>query len=165
MKKLLVMVSMLFLGALARAGVPIDQSPTNYQGPYWDSTLYISSVAASGQSLVSTFTAVTKGQSGYTASARICLTKLILQMTTGTTFYLIDGSLTAGTTIQTIFGAGLGSSGTNTLVLTEDHLGPLCGTAGNALTLNMPAPSSATVNNLYDAEGFVYFPPNLNAGR
>jgi hypothetical protein len=145
----------------AHAATPLDQAGQNAQGPYWNTTLLASSAPASSFNATIIFPALTKSSGGQTINARNCLTRLVLQMSVGTTFYLLDG----GTTDYVIYGFGLGTSGTNTLNLAEDHLGPLCGTAGNTMTLSMPAPGANTPDNVINAEGYTFAGYTNNAAQ
>ena len=169
MKKILASIGFAFLllGALSvvKAGTPLDQGMLQFQGPYSNSNIYVSTIVASGVAAnTNSFPALSAKNTGG-PSGRNCITKEILQLSVGTTFYLIDGALNGGTTIQTILGSDLAASGSNTLVLSEDHLGPLCGTAGNAMYFFVPAPAAATVTNSFSIEGYTYYAPFQNSGQ
>jgi hypothetical protein len=153
MKRIIVLCGMLLVGGVLHAGTPLDQGAQTYAGPYSNTTLLGNSTG------FFTLPAVSKSSGGTTYSGRNCLTRIIAQLSTSSTFYLLDGN----TTSYVIYGQGLGSSGVNTLNVSEDHLGPLCGTAGNTMTLNL-APAS-TSGNVVDYEGFTYVAPFVNAGQ
>jgi len=166
MKKLLALITFVGLFAAAKplfAGTALDQAGQNNQGPYTNTSIFTSSNPTSGGAATITLTTTTKNSSGQTINCRNCLTRIILQMSVGTTFYLIDGAATVGTTNYVVYGAGLGASGTNTLNIVEDHLGPLCSSGPN-MTLTMPAPSVNTVNNVINIEGYTYCGYANNSG-
>lgn len=167
MKKLL--GAMLFLGAFAifaHAGTPIDQAGQVNQGPYSNTTLWASTQAASNAQSWITFPAITKVSGSTSYNGRNCLTKFVVGMSTSTTFYIIDGGLTDSATNYVLKGVALGASGFNVLRESEDHLGPLCGTAGNALTLILTAGGTTTSgSNTISAEGFTFFPYGANSGQ
>lgn len=169
MKKLLLSFTLAIgLFAVIHAATPLDQPYLGQAGPYSNTTLFISTLGVSGASILNTFPSITKTQGGTTYSGRNCVTNMILQLSFGSTFYALDG----GTTIYTIAGNALGSTTTSTaagytttLQITRDHLGPICGAAGNTMTFSVPAPSIATPNNAINIEGYTYFPPFVNTGQ
>lgn len=162
MKKLLVACAMLFFVGKLHAAVPTDQITTG--NAIQNTTIWGSSVAVSGGAAQLVFPATTKTVGSSTINGRNCLTNLTVQLSVNSTFYIIDGGVTSSATNYVLFGTGLGTSGTQTRDVTRDHLGPICGSAGNALTVLIPAPGVATVNNQISAEGYTYYSPFLNGG-
>lgn len=145
MKKIIIACGMLLLGGVLRAAVPLDQNPQNPQEANWNTTLLGNSTG------FLTLPALSKVSGSTTYSGRNCITNLILQMTTAATFYLLDGN----TTSYVIYGAGLGATGPATLSVNRDRLGPICGTAGNTMSINMqPASTGVDVANY---EGYTWF--------
>jgi hypothetical protein len=181
MKKLILTIGIfsgLFLiTGIAKAGLPMDQmtqnrtinipgsgtaSPTSYTYPgtaNWNTSINGSSAPASGSaaSIVfgvnqTTFTT----NSGVTIStyiARNCITDVTATLSSGSTFFILDG----GTTDYVVYGAAIiDFSGATSAEWSKhwDHLGPLCGTAGNTMTLSIPAPNVATTLNAISADGY-----------
>lgn len=181
MKKLIVTIgvigTLLFVGKVM-AGVPTDQmsqSRTSYIVPpastsapsavtyplasNWNTIITTSIVSASGAATTvalpvsQTTMTFTNGVSNSTFSARICITDITANLSSNSTFYLLDGA----TTSYVVYGAAnLPFSGAAASVWTKhwDHLGPWCGTAGNTATLLIPIPGVATVLNAISVDGY-----------
>ena len=78
-------------------------------------------------------------------------------MSTPSIFTVYDGTTTASPTAFSIQGIGLGASGSNTLNLAEDHLGPLCMTNGNGVLITLSTGTSAGgsgILNTFNYEGY-----------
>lgn len=182
MKKLIVAIgvisTLLFLGKVM-AATPTDQmsqNRTSYIVPSastaapsplfypvasnWNTLIGGSSVSAtSGGALLVAFPVVqttmtfTNGISNSTFSARNCLTDLAISLSSGSTFYVLDGNTTSyaipGTSVQAYSGAAVGMWAKH-----WDHLGPFCGTTGNALTLTIGAATGGSGTNAISAEGY-----------
>lgn len=184
------LLSLFFLCGKANAALPQDQltggrtvlvpplssNQTNttppvpqyyYVSSYYNTSLIQSTVAASGAAASIVFPVVQStwttnaGVSNSTITARNCITDLFIGLTVGGTFYMLDG----GTTDYYIPGATLSSTTTaGTPVSWTKHWdskAPWCGTAGNTLTLSIPAPTTATVLDTISADGYtIYTGPN-----
>lgn len=182
MKRLLVALSlfgsMAFLSTKVMAGLPWEQtlqSRTSQAIPAsgsaapttvsylptgeWNTSIYGSSSSASGGALTLTFPVVqatmtyTNGATNSTFTARNCLTDITVELSNQSTFYLLDG----GTTGYAIYGGAIiDFSGATSAEWVKhwDHLGPWCGTAGNALTLSIPNPSGSSTLNAINADGY-----------
>lgn len=152
MKKIIIACGMLLLGGILHAAVPLDQNPQTPQEANWNTTLLGNSTGTL------TLPALSKVSGSTTFSGRNCLTNIILQMTTSATFYLLDGN----TTSYVIYGSAVGAQTSNTMQINREHFGPICGTSGNTMTLNMqPASTGVDVANY---EGYTWFPAG-NAGN
>ena len=174
MKKLVSVAVMLWMGlaSLSYAGIPIAQ-PYQGSGPYWDATIKGSTNPTSGTPAFVVLPTLSKVSGSTTYSGRNCLTRLVLQLSYGSTFYLLD----SGTTIYQIEGSGIGTSTTSlatgqafpgnvgTFNLSWGELGPYCGTAGSSMTLGIPAPAQATPSNIINYEGFTFYPYSANSGN
>lgn len=160
MKKILLTLGALLAGAQLYAATPLEQAGQVNQGPYSNTTIIGSSAPASGSAGTIIFPVVTKTSGGQTIQCRNCLTRVMMQLSVGTTFYLLDG----GTTDYVVYGIGLGASGTNTHILSENSIEPLCGTYNNSMTLSIPAPGTATANNVINAEGYTFCGYANNSG-
>lgn len=152
MKKILMACGMLFLSGILRAAVPLDQNPQTPQEANWNTFILGNSTG------VFTLPAVTKTSGSTVFPGRNCINGLILQMTTSATFYLLDGN----TTSYVVYGGGLGATGPTTLQVVRDRFGPICGTPGNTMTLNMQ-PASTGID-IADFEGYTWL-PIMNAGN
>ena len=151
MKKLLAVCSLLLLAVgLSYAATPKDQSPNQ-----WTNFMHGNAIIASTFSVTGTpFWSVTAPGTSQGVSCQTCLTKILLQLSNSASTYILEGSTALGvnaTTDYIILGQGLGAAGTyNTLVLPEDHLGPLCFQNGNTVFFNEPVSTFSVV----DVEGF-----------
>lgn len=164
MRKLLAVVGLLFgVVSLSRAGTPQENY---YQGqaPLSGATILAStaSTTSAGASIaltVSTPTAINSGGSTYTG--RNCFTRILVQMSTSTVLTIADGT----TTKWTIYGAGLGTTGTSTLSLPEDHLGPFCTAAGDQTLFTLTNTAGLSTNpESVNVEGYTTYGGTQNAG-
>jgi hypothetical protein len=164
MKRALTVLGMLFgLACISHAGTPME---AYYQGqsPLSGTTILASSAAASGGAFtltVATPTVVNNG--GLAVSGRNCFTKFVIQVSTAATVAFNDNN----TTKWTLYGAGLGNSTTpNTLVLTEDHLGPWCTAAGDqfSIVVTQGSGTSTSAAQAVAVEGYTEYGGTANAG-
>lgn len=163
MKKLLGMLGLLFgVIVLSHAGTPQE---TFYMGqpPLSNTTIYGSTFTST--SPITTIPSPTCYIGGSTTSpGRVCLTKEIVQISTAAVFYALD----AGTTVQYVQGFALSGSstatGANTISIPEDHLGPLCFTAGNTVTLSVVGSGVPGLNNAINYEGYTTCGGTSNKG-
>lgn len=162
MKKVLALFGLLFAVGVAHAGTPQE---TYFQGqaPLSGNTILVSSAATgSNQNItltVSTPTAINSGGASYTG--RNCFTRLIIQVSTAAVVTMKDNN----TTVWTLYGAGLGTTGTNTISLPEDHLGPLCTASGDQTSFVITNTGGASVNpEAINVEGYTTYGGTLNAG-
>lgn len=166
-----------FLPGKAKAGLPFDQMTTSrisYSVPVgtatptlttlpiasnWNTSLAGSSAPVAGSPATVVFpifqTTVTfnSGLTTSTYTARNCITDITVTLSNASTFYILDG----GTTDYAIYGSAIiDFSGATTGEWSKhwDHLGPFCGTAGNSLTLSIPAPAPNTATNAINADGY-----------
>ena len=133
MKKYLAVLGLLFgFAAISYAGTPQENLYMG-QAPLSGSSIIASSATVLGNNtitlVVSTPTAINSG--GSTFNGRNCFTRFVLQVATSTVVTIADNN----TTVWTIYGSGLGTTGTNTLSLPEDHLGPFCTATGDRTVL------------------------------
>ena len=163
-KYIAVLALMLGLAAVSRAGTPQENGmEPNQVGPYSGATIFTSSAATGSNGnislVVSTPTAINSG--GATISGRNCFTRVLIQVSTVAVVTVVD----ANTTKWTIYGAGLGTTGTNTLSLPEDHLGPLCTAVGDQTVFNVTNTAGASVNpQVVAVEGYTTYGGTNNAG-
>lgn len=152
MKKILIMFGALLVTGALHAAIPLDQNPQANQEAYYDTPLLGNST---GFLTIAAPTAKIVGSTSY--NGKNCLTRLIVQMTTSATFYLLDGNTTA----YILYGQAFGATGPNTLNIAQQHLEPICATSGNAMTLNM-TPASTGVN-VANYEGYIWYPAGNSA--
>lgn len=182
MKKLVLLVglfgSLFFLSSKVNAGTPMEQlliNRTSYSVPAstsftsvatqypitgnWNTVISSYALGSSGAPTIISLPVVQStisfnfGVTNSTYQARNCITDLSVQLSAGSTFYLLDGN----TTSYYIYGgANLAFSGATGSIWTKhwDHLGPWCGTAGSVTTLQIPAPGAATTLNAINADGY-----------
>jgi hypothetical protein len=163
MKRLLAVFGLLFgLATLSHAGTPQE---TFYSGqPSLSGTTILTSSAsttdlASLTLTIATPTVLNSGGGSY--NGRNCFTKFVIQMSTGAIFAVADN----GTTVMTVYGAGLGTSGSNTLSLPEDHLGPLCTASGDKTVFTITGGSTASPTpQAIDVEGYTTYGGTNNSG-
>lgn len=162
MKKLLVLIGVLFAAGLAHAGTPQE---TYFQGQpaLSGNSIVTSTSSASGTAnitlTVSSPAVVNSGGGSYTG--RNCFTRFIVQVSTTATVTLKDNN----TTIWTLYGLGLGASGVNTISLPEDHLGPLCTAAGDQTSFTITNTGGISTNpESINVEGYTTYGGTLNAG-
>lgn len=155
MKKLLAAVGLLGLmfgvSQMGRAGVALDQGaqPASYH-----TAIFASSATAANVNISLVAPSVSSG--GQTCQN--CFTKWVVQEGTYTILNVLDG----GTTVYVIDGAGLGASGINTHISSEEHLGPFCMTAGNATTFNAVTTNGSNNHTVINYEGYTFCGPSRN---
>jgi hypothetical protein len=164
MKKWLGCLGLLFVVGTVYAGTPQENyymgQPPLSAITILASTATTTTVGASVFTLtIATPTAINSG--GGTFTGRNCFTRFVVQIPTTTVLTIADNF----TTKWTINGAGLGTTGTSTLVLPEDHLGPWCTAAGDQTLFTLTnigglAANPATLN----VEGYTTYGGTLNAG-
>ena len=152
MKKIIMVCGLLMLGGTLHAALPLDQNPQTPQEANWNTPLLGNSTG------FLTLGAISKASGSQVYTGKNCITNLIVSLATTATFYLLDGN----TTSYVIYGAALGSSGTSTIQVNRDRLGPLCGTSGNSMTLNVQPASTA--QDVVNYEGYTWL-PIMNAGQ
>lgn len=166
MKKVLAVFGLLFgMACLSHAGTPQENGQMPFQAaPYSGNTILASSASttsapASIVLTVSTPTVINSGGGTYTG--RNCFTKILVQMSTNTVLTVAD----ANTTKWTIYGTGIGTTGTNTLSLPEDHLGPLCTAAGDQTVFTLTNTNGQAGNaESVNVEGYTTYGGTLNSG-
>lgn len=165
MKKLLAVMGLLFgLIVTSHAGTPQENGQVPFQtASFSGSTILTSSATTVGTATltltVSTPTAINSGGGVYTG--RNCFTKFVVQMSTMAVLTVADGN----NTVWTINGAGLGTTGTNTMSLPEDHLGPFCTAAGDRTVFTItPTSAIATNPSTINVEGYTTYGGTLNSG-
>lgn len=153
MKKLLGILGLLFgFATIGFAGAPQEQ-PLPGQLPYSNSTVAVSTASTSSVPNLTVTVAPGTIFNGASVSCRNCFTNFTVQIPTTTVLSVLD--LTTGTTFYSINGLGLGSSGVNTLSVPRDHLGPLCGVVGNSTQFNMVNTSGAPgLPQVLNVEGY-----------
>lgn len=162
MKKLFVLSALLLsVAAIIHAGTPRENLYLG-QAPLSHTTIIGSTASVVSNTTVAATVGVTSSTiSGPAQSCRNCFTKFVVQIPTYTVVSILDGN----TTSYTLFGLGLGASGVNTLSLPEDHLGPLCFTAGNTTTFRMVNTAGSTTQpESFNYEGFTDCGGTYNAG-
>ena len=158
MKKYLAVFGLLFgIAAVCRAGTPQE---TFYQGQSPLSGVSIIGSTATPTSIGNYTLTVATPTAVNGVSCRNCFTKFVVQIPTTTVVAIADRD----TTVWTIYGLGLGSSGVNTLSLPEDHLGPFCSTAGNKTLITLTNTAGNTVPASFNYEGYVECGGTNNAG-
>lgn len=165
MKKLLAGFGL--LGALfACAGVSHAGTPAEafYQGqaPLSGTTILGSTAATvSNVNLVVTVSTPTSTIGSGTTSCRNCFTRFFVQVATTAVVSLADGP----TTKWTIYGTALGTTGTNSLSIPEDHLGPWCTSTGNATVISVVNTLGNGANpQVVNYEGYTQCGGTANAG-
>jgi hypothetical protein len=170
MKKVLVVFGMLFgLVAVSHAGIPVE---AYYQGqpPLSNTSIVISTFTPLGANNVQSTINVSKApgtfnNGGASISCRNCFTRFLIQESTNVVTTILDGP----TTSYVISGVALGASGDNTISMPEDHLGPVCFTAGLTTTIIMTPNANAgsiesTAPLSVTAEGYTQCGGTNNAG-
>ena len=157
MKKYLAVLGLLFgLASLSHAGTPTDPVYP-LQSPISNTSIYGSTWTTTGSTI--TIAATTFNSAGTSYSCRNCFTKFVVQLSTNSIFTVYDGTTTTAATVEHIEGFALAGStsagGSYTLSLPEDHLGPLCTTAGNITYLTIGSAGALTgSNNTINYEGY-----------
>ena len=164
MKKLLGIIGLVFgLSVFGHAGTPMETYFLG-QAPLSGTTVIGSTASTVGTATLTVTLSTptsTIGQSGTVINCRNCFTKFVVQMSTVSAFTIKDNNTTA----WTVYGAGIGTTGTNTLVLSEDHLGPFCGTAGNQTSLILTPTNGLPANGQsINYEGYTQCGGTSNAG-
>lgn len=163
MKKLLATLGlMLGLIGVSHAGTP-QETYFQSQAPLSGTTILVSSAATGSTGnitlTISTPTVINSGGGSYTG--RNCFTRFIVQVSTSAVVTFKDNN----TTVWTIYGAGLGTTGTSTLSLPEDHLGPWCTAAGDQTSIVVTNTGGLSTNaQSINAEGYTTYGGTLNAG-
>jgi len=166
MKKLFMRLGLMFgvafaVLSVAHAGTP--QEVFYMSQPNLSNTTIIGSTASANanQTFSATVAAPTCNAGSSTFSGRNCFTNFIIQIPTTTVLSILDGA----TTSYTIYGAGLGTSGVNTLQINRDHLGPICTTAGNSTTFNLVNGTSVVGSfSSFNYEGYTNCGGTANKG-
>lgn len=166
MKKYLALIGLLLgIAGVSHAGTPQENGQLPFQAASFSGNSIVASSASTtsaGASIaltVSTPTAINSGGGTYTG--RNCFTRILVQMSTSTVLTIADGT----TTKWTIYGSGIGTTGTNTLSLPEDHLGPLCTSAGNQTLFTLTNTAGLSTNpEAVDVEGYTTYGGQLNSG-
>lgn len=168
MKSMLRLMAMLGfvagISALGHAGTPQENGQVPSQtASFSGTTILTSSATTSGTATVtltvSTPTVINSG--GGTYNGRNCFTRFVVQMATTTVLTIADNA----TTVWTVNGAGLGTTGTNTIVLPEDHLGPFCTAAGDKTVFTLTPTAGNAVNpTTINVEGYTTYGGTLNSG-
>lgn len=152
MKKLFGSIGLLGLligfASVGQAGTPQDSFYSG-QAPFSNTSIVGSTGTANATSALSV-TLAPGSVNG--ASCRNCFTKFFVQIPTTTIINIVDGT-SSGTTVYAVDGLGLGASGVNSVQLTEDHLGPLCTTAGNSTVINVSS-AGTLVHQMVNYEGY-----------
>lgn len=153
------------IASISHAGTPQENGQVPFQtAPFSGTTIIASSASASsaGASIsltVSTPTAINSGGGTYTG--RNCFTRIVVQMSSSTVLTIAD----TNTTKWTIYGSGLGTSGSSTLSLPEDHLGPWCTAAGDQTLFTLTNTGGLSSNpEVVDVEGYTTYGGTLNSG-
>lgn len=168
MKKAIAVVGLLFgLISYSHAGTP-QENLYNGQAPLSGTTILASSASttSAGASIaltVSTPTVINSGGGTYTG--RNCFTRILVQMSTSSVLTIAD----VNTTKWTIYGYALAGSstatGSFTLSLPEDHLGPFCTASGDQTLFTLTNTNGlATNDEAIDVEGYTTYGGTLNAG-
>lgn len=143
------MVLVLGMVGLSQAATPKDQNPNSWTNFMHGNAVIGSSMTVAG---INNFALPAPGTS-QGINCQTCLTRIMLQLTQGSTAFLLEN----GTTDYIILGGGLGAntgSTPNTIALPEDHLGPLCFQNGNTASVNI-LPVTGTNPASVNFEGFV----------
>ena len=163
MKRLIAVFGLLFgMAAISHAGIP-QETYFMGQGPLSNTTVQGSTWTATSPNVTLVSPTCTYGSSSY--AGRICLTKEVVQLSTAAVFYALD----AGTTVQYVQGFALSGSttatGSNTLSLPRDHLGPICFGAGDSVQLSVVGTAVSTLNNVINWEGYTACGEVSNKGQ
>lgn len=163
MKKYLLALGLL-MGAISMsyAGTPQETFYVG-QAPLSGASIFTSTASASSNGnftlTVATPTAINSGGSTYTG--RNCFTRFVVQIPTTTVVTIADGD----TTKWTIYGSALGTTGSNTLSLPEDHLGPLCTSANSKTLFTLTNTSGNPANpSVINVEGYTTYGGTNNQG-
>lgn len=166
MKRLIAaFVLVLTMAGLSHAGTPQENGggPILQAGPYSGATILTSSASANSSGnltlAVATPTVINSGGGSYTG--RNCFTKFVIQVSTVAVVTIKDNN----TTVWTIYGSALGTTGSNTLTLPEDHLGPFCTAANDQTQFVITNTAGLSVNpQAIDVEGYTTYGSTLNQG-
>lgn len=165
MKKYLALIGlMLGIAGVTHAGTPQENGQLPFQtASFSGSTILTSSASTSGTAtvtlVVSTPTVINSGGGTYTG--RNCFTKFVVQLATTTVMTVADNN----TTVWTVFGSGIGTTGTNTISLPEDHLGPFCTAAGDRTVFTLTPTNGLAANpSSINVEGYTTYGGTLNQG-
>lgn len=152
MKKYLALFGLLFgLAGLSYAGTP-QETYFSGQGPLSGTSIYASTASVTSVGTYTLTVATPTAING--APGRNCFTRFFVQIPTTTVVGIANNT----TTLWTINGLGLGSSGVNTLQIIEDHLAPFCTTAGNSTVFTLTNTLGSSLNpSIINVEGYVTY--------
>jgi len=161
MKKWFALFGLLLgLSSMVYAGTPQENFYVG-QAPLSNTSLWTSTASTNASSNLTLAVAPAAGAGATASQCRVCATKFIIQIPTTTVVSILDG----GTTNYTIFGVGLGTSSVSTLVLPEDHLGPLCASTGNTMNINLVNTAGlSTTPQAFNFEGYTTCGGTANKG-
>lgn len=158
MKRYIVGLLALFGIAVAYAGTP-QESYFSGAAPLSNTTIVGSTATTAGTAslTVSLAPGIVNGN-----ACRNCFTDFTIQIPTTSIVNVLDGA----TTSFVLYGAGLGTTGTNTRSITRDHIGPMCFTAGNTTTINLVGSAGGAAANpqVVNYEGYTNCGGTNNAG-
>jgi hypothetical protein len=163
MKKVLAVFGLLLgMVALSHAGTPQDNYYSG-QPPLSAATILASSATTVGTATL-TLTVVTPtvvNSGGGAFNGRNCFTRFVVQIPTTTVVTIADNL----TTVWTLYGSGIGTTGTNTLSLPEDHLGPFCTGAGHQTVFTLTPTNGLAANpQAINVEGYTEYGGTNNLG-
>ena len=152
------------ISAISHAGTPQENGQVPFQTASFSGTsILASSATTSGTATitltVSTPTVINSG--GGSFSGRNCFTRFVVQLSTYSVLTVLDNA----TTKWTFYGAGIGTTGTNTISFPEDHLGPFCTGVGNQSQFTITQTAGLVANPAsVNVEGYTTYGGVLNAG-
>lgn len=158
MKKLLTGIlligGILLFSSKMYAAEPQDQG-AQLSGKFFHARINGSTVTQTNFPISVALANTSSNSGGQTINYQNCITKFIVQLSSTATFSVFDGASTT-VAIMNILGNSLGATYPNTIVLAEDHLGPLCGTPGNAfnMVINTGTVSGVSVPMSINYEGY-----------
>lgn len=160
-----VAVFALLLGivGVSHAGTP-QETYFPSQFPLSGTTILASSASAAGGAFSLTIaTPSVNNSGGGSFNGRICITKFELQLSSVAIVTIADNL----TTKWTLYGADLGVSQANTLLINEEHLAPFCITTGDQMVISVTQGAGAAGANAQaiDVEGYTTYGGDRNAGN
>lgn len=160
MKRMLLGLGMLLgLCVVSYAATPQETYFTGQEPLYNTTIIGSTSTIQGGTSATVTVPAPVAFSSGGSSTAgRNCFTKILAQLDSGATMYILDGP----TTDYYVIGQDLGAAPGNTISLNEETKGPLCFTAGNSTTFNLTTTKN---NNVVDFEGYTSYGVGSSANK
>lgn len=117
-------------------------------------------VASAAPTSLAVTAATAFNSAGQSFNYQNCFTKFVVQMSTQSSFTVYDGPVVTTNAVLNVYGGFLGTGVGNTISLPEDHLGPLCLTAGNTTNLAISTNSvvqgatSSSAGNTINYEGY-----------